>query len=132
MAPPPKAVGLTLCDRVILEQGTKDPTLIGIFLNKKVGEFPTGPLPFTVFSELVGGRGTGAIEVIAVRLATREQIYSQRGAVTFPDRPGIIHVQFRVTKLCFPEACAYDFMLFIEGDLIAQRRLVVYQYESQK
>lgn len=99
MVPPPQALALTLCDRVIIELGTKNPTLVGIFLGRKVEEFPSEPVAFSVFVPLTEASGPGTLELVAVRLDTNEQIYSQRGDVTFPDRFTVINAHFRVSKI---------------------------------
>jgi uncharacterized protein DUF6941 len=130
MVPPPQALSLTLCDQVIIEQGTKNPTLVGIFLARKVAEFPSEPVIFSVFVPLMDGSGTGTIELVAVRLETDDQIYLQRGEITFPHRFAVINTHFRVTKIRFPAPGSYAFMLLVDGDLIAQRRVHVYQREG--
>jgi hypothetical protein len=130
MVPTPQALGLTLCDRVIIEQGTKNPTLVGIFLARKVEGVPSEPVAFSAFVPLTDGSGTGTIELVAVQLETDDQIYSQRGEVTFPHRFAVVNAHFRVSKIRFPAPGAYSFMLLIDGDLIAQRRVEVYQREG--
>jgi hypothetical protein len=130
MVPIPQALGLTLCDRVIIEQVTKNPTLVGIFLTRRVEGFPSEPVAFSAFVPLTDGSGTGTIELVAVRLETEEQIYSQQGEVTFPHRFAVINAHFRVSKIRFPAPGSYSFILVVDGDLIAQRRVEVYQRED--
>lgn len=76
MVPPPHALALTLCDRVIIEQGTKNPSLIGCFLGRSVEKFPSEPVAFSAFVPLMEGSGRGTIRLVAIRLETDEQIYS--------------------------------------------------------
>jgi hypothetical protein len=130
MIPAPEGLSLTLCERVIIEEVTKNPTLVGSFLARKVERFPSEPVAFSVFIPLVGGSGTGTIVLAAVRLETEEQIYSQQGEVRFPDRFAVINVHFRVSKIRFPAPGSYAFMLLVDSDLIAQRRVEVYQPEG--
>ena len=130
MVPRPQALALTLCDRVIIEQGTRNPSLIGTFLARSVEQFPSEAVAFSAFAAVRGGRGTGIVELVAIRLATNEQIYSQRGEVTFPDRHAVVHAHFRVSGIRFPEPGSYEFMLLVDGDLIAQTRLVVGRRED--
>jgi hypothetical protein len=130
MVPRPQALALTLCERVIIEQGKRNPSLIGIFMARSVEQFPSEAVAFSAFAAVMGGRGTGIVELVAIRLATDEQIYSQRGEVTFPDRRAVIHAHFRVSGIRFPEAGSYEFMLLVDGDLIAQTRLLVDRRED--
>ena len=127
MFPTPHALAAMLCDRVIIEQGTRNPTLVGSFLGRAVEKFPSEAVAFSVFVPLTDGFGTAIIELVAVRLETDEQIYSQRGEVTFPHRFAVVNIHFRVSKIEFPAPGSYAFMLLIDGDLITERRLNVYQ-----
>jgi hypothetical protein len=126
MIPPPQALTLTLCDRVIIEQGTKNPTLVGIFLARKMDAFPSEPASFSAFVPLIDGSGTGTIELVTVRLATDEHVYSQKGQINFPHRFAVINAHFRINKIRFPEPGPYAFMILVDGDLITQRRVDVY------
>ena len=127
MVPLPQALALTLCERIIVEEGTRNLTLVSTFLSRRVVSFPSEPVVFSVIVPLVGGSGTGTIELAVVRLQTDETIYSQQGTISFPDRLLVVNAQFRVSKLRFPASGFYSFMTLIDGELIAQRRLRVYQ-----
>jgi hypothetical protein len=131
MVPLPQALALSLCDRVIIEQGTKNPSLIGIFLARKVEEFPSEPVAFSVFVPMMVGRGKGTIELVTIRLESDDQIYAQRGEITFPDRLAVVHVHFRVSTIRFPGPGNYEFLVLVDGDLIAQRRIAIYLREDQ-
>lgn len=85
---------------------------------------------FSVFVPLTEGSGTGTIELVTLRLETNEQIYSQRGEVSFRDRFAVVNAHFRVKRIRFPGPGSHVFMLFVDTDLIAQRRLEVYQREG--
>jgi hypothetical protein len=130
MQPPPQALSLTICERVIIEQGTKNPTLIGLFLTRKVETFPSEPVAFSVFIPLTNGRGTGRIKLVAVRLQTDEQIYLQHGEIAFPNPLMVVNVHFRVNKIAFPGSGVYAFMLLVDDDVIAERRIEVAQREG--
>lgn len=130
MVPLPQALALALCERVVIEQGTKNPNLIGIFLARRVERFPAEPASFSAFVSLAEGAGTGHIELVSIRLETDEQIYLQKGTISFPHRFAVINAHFRITKLQFPAAGSYMFMLLVDGELVAQRRIKVYQAEE--
>jgi hypothetical protein len=53
----------------------RNPSLIGVFLTRRVETFPSEPVAFSAFVPLTGGRGTGILELVAIRLATDEQMY---------------------------------------------------------
>ena len=68
--------------------------------------------------------------MVAVRLDSLEQIYSQQGEVSFPGRLAVVHAHFRVSKIRFPTPGFYAFMLLVDGDLIAQNRVEIYQQKG--
>jgi hypothetical protein len=130
MFPTPEPLGLMLCERVIIEQGTKNPTLVASFTARSVEAFPSEPASFSAFASLTNSSGSGIIELTAVRLETDEQIYIQRGPVSFPHRLAVVNVHFRVTRIRFPSPGIYAFMLAIDGEIIAQRRIEVHHREG--
>lgn len=130
MIPNPESLGLMVCERVIIEEGAKNPSLIGIFLARPVDGFPATVAPLSVFAALSGAKGDGIIELAAPRLATDEWVYSRRDRVSFPDRFAVVNVHFRVSRVVFPAAGLDSFMISIDGQLIAQRRLRVHDKEN--
>jgi hypothetical protein len=57
MASRPVAIGMTLCDYVIVEEKTKKVSLIGAFTGMRVSRFPSDPSPFSVYAALTDGLG---------------------------------------------------------------------------
>ena len=52
MVPCPVALALVLCEKVIVEEGTRSASLIGTFNHLDAGAFPFVPLPFCVVATL--------------------------------------------------------------------------------
>jgi hypothetical protein len=129
MVPQPTALGLAVCDQVLVDARTDKPSLIGVFTGLGVDGFPSDPQRFSVAAFLTGSAGEGKIEVRAIRVATGEQVYQQGGRVSFRDRTDIVNVFFRVRKIRFPAPGYYLFQLLVDDELIeaAQRRLRVYR-----
>ena len=129
MDPRPSALGLTLCDRIIVDHFTGQPSLFSIFTGLQVDEFPTQPTRFSACVMLTGGVGGGIMELRAIQLATGDQIYARRGRVNFPDRSDIVSVFLRMQSIAFPAPGFYLFQLLIDDELIegAQRRIRVYR-----
>jgi hypothetical protein len=130
MMPAPIALGLTLCDYVLVEEGSKKVSLIGSFIGIRAAKFPFVPLPFCVFAPLTGGLGDGRVELSVTDLDSNEEIYSLVRALRFPDRFVEVHVLFRLSECEFPQAGSYLVTLLIDGDWIAHRRLRVYSMEA--
>jgi hypothetical protein len=123
MVPTPIAIGLTLCEKVIIEEGTRRLTFVNSFTKLRLEEFPSSPQPFAIFLALTGGVGDGTIEVKVNRLDTLEEVYSRRRSVSFPDRLTEVQVLFQVHDCVFPAPTRYQFTLFVDGAWVAQRRL---------
>lgn len=129
MTPPPIALGLSLCNLVIIDQDTRNPSLVGLFTGLEVERFPSDPQRFSVFAALSNGRGKGKIELVSTRLDTDEAIYSKTGEVSFPDPLKVVNVRFRIRNIVFPDRGNYEFVLLVDGDMIARCRLRVYKPE---
>jgi Family of unknown function (DUF6941) len=94
MIPPPVALGLALCDYVILEERTKKVSLIGRFGSFSVPRFPAAVAPFSVYALLTDGLGDARVELVVLRMDTDQGVFVYRGSFAFP-RPfnscGISH-----------------------------------------
>lgn len=125
----PAALGLSVCEQVIVDTRSQNPSLIGIFTGLGVDDFPSDSQRFSVAAFLTGTAGEGRIELRVIRLATGDQIYQQSGKVSFRDHTDIVNVFFRVRKIRFPGPGFYLFQLLVDDELVpaAQRRLRVYR-----
>ena len=131
MIPPPRAVALTLCDAVIVEEGTRKVSLINTFTGLRLSHFPAAPQPFCVYATLTDGQGEGLVELAVTRLETDEEIYSLRRPLRFPDRLTDVGVLFRISGCVFPAPGTYLFTLLLDGDWVAHRRIRVQTREGQ-
>jgi hypothetical protein len=76
MSPPPVVLGLTICEKVIIEEGSKNVTLVSTFNKLNIEEFPSPPQKFTVFTVLTEGHGPGIIRLVVRSLETDEDVYN--------------------------------------------------------
>ena len=126
MVPIPVAVGRWLCERVLIEQGTTNPSLIAAFTGLGVEQFPARPLPFSVFSTLTDAEGQGTISLRFNSLESGEMIYRSDRGILVSDRLTTVNVHFRVERVVFPEAGFYEVSLHVDDDLVTARRLRVH------
>jgi hypothetical protein len=126
MIPPPIAVGLTLCEQAIVEEGTRRISLINAFTHWKVTTFPSVPRPFCVVSVLTDGVGDGTIRLTITREETAAVIYDVRHSAHFPNRLSEMRALFRVNDCSFPAAGLYYATLSVDGEWVAQKRFQVY------
>lgn len=125
MVPPPVALALTLCDLVIVEEGTRKVSLLGTFSTFRARSYPFAPSAFRVFAVLTDGQGQARIRLSVTSLATDEIIHSVEQPVAFPDRFAEVQVLFHLHQCRFPAAGGYQFSLFVDGEWVAHRRVRV-------
>ena len=126
MVPTPVALGLALCDYVLVEEKTKKISLIGTFAGIRVDQFPATPPPFSVFAVLTDGSGDATIRLSVLQLETDEEVYAYQSQVHFPDPLAEVSFHLRLHHCVFPAAGAYQFTLLVDGEWVAQRRIRVY------
>src|SRR6266404_4497262 len=131
MTPKPVAVGLLLCDRVIVDKDTISPSAIGIFTGLAVEHFPSDSQRFSVLAMLTDAQGDGQGKLVVYRLDDRwlrqEENYATEHTIRFPDRFALVNFNLRVRTIRFPAAGSYEFVFFVDGDDVAHRRVRVYQ-----
>ena len=125
MVPTPLSVGLTLCQSRIIEERTRNLTLVGTFLGFRASDFPFTPTPFHVVSSLIGGQGEGELGLTITHLETDDELFALYRRLTFPDRLTAVRVAFRLSTCVFPEAGTYVMTLLMDGEWVAQLRFEV-------
>ncbi len=132
MARQPVVIGLTLCDYVIVEERTKKVSLIGAFTGLGVPAFPAMAVPFSVFATLTGADGNVTMKLVVTHLESNDEIHFHTGILRFPDPVVEVYYHLRLSQCVFPAPGSYVFSLQADAELIAQRRLRVYQRESEQ
>ncbi|HUG92559.1 MAG TPA: hypothetical protein VML55_17095 [Planctomycetaceae bacterium] len=126
MVPRPSAIGLWICEQVIVDAQTNNPSLISIDTGRRYPGFPTEAIPFSVFCSLTDTAGSGRMRLDVEQLATGRAIYSRSAPIEFPQRFAVVNVSHRIQDLRFPEPGTYMFELFVDDESVARRRLRVY------
>jgi hypothetical protein len=131
MTPKPIAISLLLCDRVIVDKDTNSPSAIGIFTGLAVEQFPSDAQRFSVLCILSDAQGDGHGKLAVYQLddhwLRQEEIYVTEHTIRFPNRFAVVNFNLRVRTIRFPAAGSYEFVLFVDADEIAHRRIRVYQ-----
>ena len=125
MTPLPLALGLTVCEKAIVEEGTKNVTLMSTFTRLVVEEFPSLPQRFALYTVLTEGLGDGTIDLVIRNLDTNEEIFTAQMPIHFPDRVAEVRVLFRIHRCIFPAPGEYLCTLLLGDEWLAQRRLQV-------
>jgi hypothetical protein len=133
MTPTPTLLGFYICEQVIVDQRSRNPSLISVYTGRGFLGFPTDRVPFSLFCSLTDGLGKGRIRLEVSRLLPDDVepdqenvLYVRDEELVCPGRHAIVHSVFRIRDLSFPEEGVYQFPLSIDGEWIASRRLRVY------
>jgi hypothetical protein len=126
----PTVLSLTICEKVIVEAGTQNITLVSCFRGLRVDGFPSPPQRFCLFAVLTNGHGEVIIDWHLERLDALTTVKTYQTTVRFTDRLQEIPVSVRLTKLSFPAAGWYQFTMFLNGEPAARRLLHVYGAEE--
>src|SRR5260370_42492605 len=102
MALQPVALGLSLCDYVILEERTKKVSLIGTFTGLSADRFPALILPFSVYAVLTDALGDVTMDLVVTRLDTGQELYSYRGMLHFAEKLAEVAFHVRLRDFRFP------------------------------
>jgi uncharacterized protein DUF6941 len=129
--PPPTAVGLTLCEKIIVEERTRNTTFVSTFTKLLAEEFPSQPERFALAAVLTGGQGSGIVDLVIAQLDTLEEAYSLRRQLHFPDRLVEVQVVFHLRDCSFPAPGLYEVILLVDGDWVARRKFSVERREGQ-
>jgi hypothetical protein len=123
VAESPVARGLLLCERVIIEERTRNISLINCFNRRLVDAFPSPPQQFTVYAVLANGHGTIQVDFRVTSLADDTVVYQRPVPVSFADPLTEARFVFRIGALVFPSSGSYEFSLLVDGEPIAGTRL---------
>jgi hypothetical protein len=129
MAQRPTARGLFLCDQAVVEEGTRNFTLVNCFRRKGARHDPPEPLHFAVVAFLIGGRGKVKLELVFDRLDTGDEIHRWETEGRFTDPLREFRLLVRMHGFIFPACGAYEVTLLADGEPIGQCRLTVFQQQ---
>jgi hypothetical protein len=127
MNPPPIALGLTLCEKFIVEERSRNATLVSTFTKLFADVFPSSPERFALAAILTGGHGEATLDLVLTQLDTGEDTYATQRQLPFPGRLAEVQVVFHIRDCSFPAPGHYDATLFVDGDPVARRKFVVQQ-----
>ncbi len=128
----PTAVGVYLCEQVIVEETTRHLTLVNCFTHRVVTQFPSEDLSFIVFTTLIDGLGEMPIRVSVQRLDALDDILEYSARLRFNDPLRGLRCVVRIHGLTFPTQGYYVVRVFVGGDLVGERRLHVYVKEANE
>jgi hypothetical protein len=120
----PSAVGLFICETVIVEEHTHNVTPVNCYRRRVLPHFPTGPFPLVVFAVLTDGIGETRGEVRVRHLAAEptEELFRIGFTARFPDPLHEVRCVVPVLGRSFPAPGASLVDLLIDKQVVAWRR----------
>lgn len=125
MVPNPVVLGLAVCEQVIVEEKTKNVTLVSCFTKLRVDAFPSPPQRLAVFAAFRDGHGTAKLELVIFSTESGEEIDAIHSTIQFPDRLTEVRAVFHLRRCVFPAPGRYLFTIRIDGEWMAQREIKV-------
>jgi hypothetical protein len=130
MVPPPVVLGFILCEKIIVEEKTKNLTLVSTFNKLVVEDFPS-TRPLALYAVFTGGLGRATIDVEISSLGSDEVIHELQRSVHFPNRLTDVQALFRINDCTFTEPGKYQIVLRVDGEAVALRNLRVMRMEDK-
>jgi hypothetical protein len=121
----PVAIGLMLCEQVIIEEKTRNLTPVNCFNLRRVRDFPSEDVAFTVLALVTDGPGEHQVDIVIHRLDTLDVIYRRSATVRFSNPLQDTRCMIRVPDCSFPDPGHYQVMLLFSKEMVAQRKLTV-------
>jgi hypothetical protein len=125
MPKPPRALGLVLCQAVVVDPSAAQMSLAGVFHSLRFSAWPGVCPSFTVYAALHGGEGEGTMQVRVTEMETERDVYRYQrwGAFTRGHPP--IHLEVRIRNCVFPGPGRYVVSLRFDEYDLASRILIV-------
>ena len=120
----PVAIGLLTCEQIIVEEGTKNVTPVNCFSRRTADAFPWAAPPFHVLEVL--------LEVVIEDTDTLEEVYRRGSTFRLTTPLQQLRMSMRMNSIMFPGPQAYRVLLLADGEIIAQRKLVIDVKEKSK
>lgn len=122
----PVAIGLLLCEQVIMEHETRNLTPVNCFSRRYYDSFPTADA-FVVFAILIDGTGEMSLEVVVERLDTMDEVYRREVPVHFDSPLNELRCILRIRDCSFPQPGQYQVSLLVGGEWLAHRKIVLFE-----
>ena len=121
----PIGVALVVCERVIIEDQTKNKTLVSIFNNISVRGFPCRHDRLCVYVALTNGQGSSKISLVLKVIEDGSKVFSADGQVDFQDVHQTVEVIFNIRDFMFYKAGAYAFEVYAGDEYVFENRFTV-------
>jgi len=116
---------LKLCQHAIVEETTRNVTLVNCFRKLPFAAFPAEASRFFVCAVLTDGQGDGKLRVTIMSLEDGDDVWTRSWDVTFLDPLAERWFLLPVDDCTFPQAGKYEVGLTIDGEPAARTILQI-------
>jgi hypothetical protein len=109
-----------LAQRVDVDPGTRNLTLVECFRGLRVPHLPGVSAPFFVVAYLASGAGEFPFVVSIERMDTLAEVYRASARLSFPNRLEEVRFKLKIENCLFSTEGEYCVTLWIGGEMIAQ------------
>ncbi len=121
----PIAIGMVLCEQVIVEEGTHNVTPVNCFNFRELEVLP-GEASFFALAWLADGEGELSIRIVVERLDTLEEVYRYTRKFAFTNRLQETRCVAKIRGCQLPVAGYYQVSLIIDDEFVAHRKFRAY------
>jgi hypothetical protein len=126
----PVTSGLLLCEQVIVEEETRNVTLVNCFTARRAARFPAEDVPFVAFALLSDGQGDILLQVKVHRLDIMDETYVIGRTCRFSSPSQVVRCTVRIRDCFFPAPGEYQVSLLASGTVLAQTKLRLTEIEG--
>ncbi len=119
MATVPTSTGLYLCDYVIVEERSRNASLINTFTARRAEGVPVLLNPFHAFTMMSDGHGEYEMALVFRHLEQDRELLSMRVKQTFPSPLTAVRLNLRIERLRVPAFGTYDATLLANRQWVA-------------
>ena len=123
--PPPVLLSAIICDRVITDKRTNQPSIIGAFETVNAFKYPARHSRLAFFCQLTNGHGKVLITFKLVDVQKEDKpLFEQKIEHEFTDVRRVENLTFNIEGIPFPHPGEYRFQVFAGSTLLSERRII--------
>ena len=128
--PPPVLLSVIICERVIIDRISNQPSIIGAFETISAPAYPARHARLAFFCQLTNGRGKTKVSVKLIDVEEKDKPLFQ-GSVDqeFSDIRQVANVTFDIIGIVFPHPGEYRFQIYAGTEFLGERRIICRKIE---
>jgi hypothetical protein len=128
--PPPVLLSVIICERVIIDRISNQPSIIGAFETISAPAYPARHARLAFFCQLTNGRGKTKVSVKLIDVEEKDKPLFQ-GSVDqeFSDIRQVANLTFDIGGIVFPHPGEYRFQIYAGTEFLGERRIICRKIE---